>query len=340
MIMNKDALTLLHINIRSIISDSKQIQLKTLINKYNPDIISLNETFLKPNTTFEIEGYNIIRSDRLDRPGGGAALCIKSNIKHSEINTSKLNNNDNACGLSIKINNIVSTIFSIYSPPKEPLNSELFNHIILTHKHFIILGDLNAHNKLWHCKKENSYGRQLESLTNEHNIQIINNQTVTYPAGKSILDLTLLSKNLLTFPRKFKVLNDHISDHLPTLTVIKDIKLSREKISFQKTNWETFTRILSETHEPPNTPILTRAELDLAALHLTSCFNKAYDSSTTTITLANKPKSILAIPDALLKQIRLKRKIKRKLAKTHSAELRKILNMLCKKEKLKQPSAT
>ena len=102
--MNKHKLIIIHINIRSIINETKQIQLRNLINKYNPDIISINETFLKPKNQLEIEGYNIIRSDRLNRLGGGAALCIKTKLIHKEIHLDNLSNNDNVCGLTIQSN--------------------------------------------------------------------------------------------------------------------------------------------------------------------------------------------------------------------------------------------
>ena len=143
----------MHLNIRSIINETKQLQLRNLINKYNPDIISINETFLKPQKCLEIDGYNIIRSDRLNRPGGGAALCIKNNLPHKEIYLGNMIKNDNACGLTIKSSSHTTAIFSIYSPPKEPLNLPLFDHIAKSHKHFIILGDLNAQNRLGIAKK-------------------------------------------------------------------------------------------------------------------------------------------------------------------------------------------
>ena len=83
--MGNNKLILLHFNIHSIIQNSKQIQLRHLINKHSPDIISLNETWLKPTSQLCIEGYTIIRSDRESRTGGGAALCIRSNIPNIPI---------------------------------------------------------------------------------------------------------------------------------------------------------------------------------------------------------------------------------------------------------------
>ena len=302
---------------RSIINETKQILLRNMLNKYNPDIISINETFLKPQSQLEIEGYKIIRSDRHNRPGGGAALCIKNNLIHKEIYLGNLNKNDNACGLIIHSSTHSTAIFSIYSPPKEPFNLPLFDYIAKTHKHFIILGDLNAQNRLWHCKKDNRYGLHLETFINEHNTLIINNKTATYPSGKSILDLTLLSAAISTYQHNFKVLPDQISDHQATLTTIKRLCLTHEKITFNKTNWALFTRNLIKHPPEINMTISTISALDLAAKSLKDSITKAFENSTKSITIQNKPTSIIIVPDTLLKQIKLKRKIKRRLIKTH-----------------------
>ena len=46
----------------------------------NYDIVTIYETWLKPvmpSNSFHIEGYNLIRNDKLQRDGGGAAIYIK-----------------------------------------------------------------------------------------------------------------------------------------------------------------------------------------------------------------------------------------------------------------------
>jgi len=74
-------LSILHLNIRSIIATDKKTQLDQLIYLHNPDFISLNETFLKPSHSLVIEGYEVFRHDRQIRKGGGAALCVRNSIK-------------------------------------------------------------------------------------------------------------------------------------------------------------------------------------------------------------------------------------------------------------------
>ena len=150
-----NSLTFLHLNIQSITQTKanylKSPQLESLISKYIPDIISLNETFLKPKNNFSIEGYNIFRTDRTNTKGGGSALCIKNNIKGSEILMNIDILNDNVTGFLLESVDKKIAIFSIYSPPKSKLNPKLFEYIKSNFDHFIILGDLNAKNKSWFC---------------------------------------------------------------------------------------------------------------------------------------------------------------------------------------------
>ncbi len=66
---NQAIFKILHVNIRSIKTKQKQILLKNLINKHDPDIISLNETYLTNKSKLQIEGFDIIRADRIAKKG-------------------------------------------------------------------------------------------------------------------------------------------------------------------------------------------------------------------------------------------------------------------------------
>ena len=101
-----NSLTFLHLNIQSITqtkaNNLKSPQLESLISKDIPDIISLNETFLKPKKKFSIEGYKIFRTDRTNTKGGGSALRIINNIKGSEILMKIDILNDNVTGFLLE----------------------------------------------------------------------------------------------------------------------------------------------------------------------------------------------------------------------------------------------
>ena len=103
-------------------------------------------------------------------------------------------------------NNLKIAIFSIYITPQENLKKELFEAITQNHKNFIIVGDLNAKNKQWHCKNTNPKGILLEQITLSNNLHILNNKTPTYGRSKSIIDLSICSNSLRSNFSNFKVL--------------------------------------------------------------------------------------------------------------------------------------
>ena len=148
------SLTILHLNIQSVTSLEKKTQLYQLIHIHNPDFISLNETYLKPHDDFEIEGYRILRDDRLDRIGGGVALLIKNNIKGKQIEIDIPLTHDYVVGFLAHNSYGEIAIVSTYTPPNYniSLNQALYKEIA-KHRKLVILGDLNAKSKLWYNKK-------------------------------------------------------------------------------------------------------------------------------------------------------------------------------------------
>ncbi|RNA09269.1 hypothetical protein BpHYR1_020196 [Brachionus plicatilis] len=53
-----------------------QLNCRSILN-----FVTLNQTFLKTSQNISIPNYQIIRSDRIGKAGGGSALCIKKSIK-------------------------------------------------------------------------------------------------------------------------------------------------------------------------------------------------------------------------------------------------------------------
>lgn len=53
---------------------------------FEADICLISETWLNTNDIFSLGRYNIVRSDRTDKRGGGAALFIKNKFEYLPIN--------------------------------------------------------------------------------------------------------------------------------------------------------------------------------------------------------------------------------------------------------------
>ena len=99
----KNKLKILQWNIRSI-KANKEYLLNFVFNE-KPDLILLNETWLKLNSPFILKHYTICRQDRQDGYGG-VATCIKNNIIFQEV---KRFSSENTQYIITKISNFYMT---------------------------------------------------------------------------------------------------------------------------------------------------------------------------------------------------------------------------------------
>ena len=322
-------LKIIHLNIQSIDSETKKLQLTRLAQIHKTDIISINETFLKPNKNLEIDGYSIIRSDRqLPKKGGGAALCIKNNLVFQEIDLSSVKKFDEATGVLLSIDDHLKiAIFSIYSSPSNPLNLDLLEYIEKNYKNFIITGDFNAKSKLWFCEKDYPKGILLENFSIATKSQILNCQSPTYERGKSVLDLSICSNSVFKFFKKHQVLKSKISDHQPTITVFSNLKPKRKTHTAKRIDWNLFRENLDQ-NLPNGLFIENENDIQCESIELISKLNQAINSSTTSKTFVTKAINPITIPFSLVKLIKLKRKIKRWLNKKRTEYTTRLYNLL------------
>lgn len=132
-----------HLNIQSI--NSKIDLLKNYIGQSKADIISISETWLKPEQNIFIDNYNFARNDRTVGHGG-ACLIIHNSINYTRIDTAPI---EGVNHVTIRIHNCIKEkqdlfITSIYSPPQIKLSEDNLKTFIDLGKNVLILGDLNA----------------------------------------------------------------------------------------------------------------------------------------------------------------------------------------------------
>lgn len=77
--MAEFSLKLTNWNARSIAG--KKLETAEFLIGNQIDVALFTETFLKPNTSFSIPQYTIVRLDRTTSAGGGVALAIRNGIK-------------------------------------------------------------------------------------------------------------------------------------------------------------------------------------------------------------------------------------------------------------------
>ena len=63
---------------------------KSIMSKYNEltkhcedfNIIMISETWLSPNKSFKVNGFDTVRKDRIGRTGGGVLIAVHNSIKY------------------------------------------------------------------------------------------------------------------------------------------------------------------------------------------------------------------------------------------------------------------
>jgi exonuclease III len=222
---------------------TKLTEFKKIIFERKPDIICIQETFLKPKHLFHLPGYNIIRKDRIDNRKGGVAILTKQGINYRLIDTPP----ELECvSVEITSKNESITIVSIYIPPNTIIEKESLLKLFGV-KNVIITGDMNGHSKLWGGSKTNHIGRLIEDIIDETNFVVLNTREPTrqnYDGGMSSLDLSLCSQNLAS-KSTWAVLDDMLgSDHLPTITIIDEVVRNNENIketfNLKKADWSLY----------------------------------------------------------------------------------------------------
>ena len=253
---------------------SELTEFKHLLSmKPSPNIICLQESHLKPqnNITLETTGYKVIRKDRLNEPKGGLITMIDPNIPHIEINNPSTLEHQIT---RIYINNEEYYIINIYDRNTH-IDKDQYN-MLLKYPNSIIMGDFNAHHKLWGHQQSNKKGNDLLDLINDNNIVLHNDKSPThiYRHGTNVLDLTLTSSNIA---HKFiwKNTNNFLgSDHCIieiSKTTQRDAQQQQQhqqptkRFNLKRANWKKFTELADKQINEKlitNDPIQTYENLE------------------------------------------------------------------------------
>jgi len=165
-----------HVNINSITKHKDELLAR--FSKY--DIISVDETNLKRERSFSLNGYNIFRNDQQGKPGGEVLLVIKQHIKCREIrNTTDGKNEILAVQIETKSPKSI-LISSIYVPPTAKLYTNTFQELYNINNNCIIVGDLNAALYQMGSRRTNTRGRQLQELINEGYLNCVDDDSPTF----------------------------------------------------------------------------------------------------------------------------------------------------------------
>ena len=234
---------------------NKKNFIERLTWKHHPLAIAVQELKLKKDQKFNthITDYTYI-DERIETDGiaqGGVGFYVHKDVTYHRITLPKTK--FQAIAIHAYLHKRV-TICNIYIHPQQNFTQadlkQLTDHLP---KPFILTGDFNSHNTIWHDYTTDSKGQTVEQFIldndlnildeNEHTYEKISNDGTMY---KSHIDLTLITPDLQ--PDLDWTTHDDDSggsDHLP---IKIDINKSYDfsiftKWNFKKADWEQYRKL-------------------------------------------------------------------------------------------------
>ena len=176
------------------VSKANYEELLLLLNRYNPKVLCLQETFLKDKNQLNIkhfQSYNHLYKDGY-RASGGVSILVRKDMHQQQTN---IDIEFQVIAVKTSLHKPLN-ICSIYIPPHDAINNKKLNKLIeQIPKPHILLGDLNSHNTKWGCLKTKKKGTDLERVINVNNFCILNNKSPTYlnpsTSSYSAINITL-----------------------------------------------------------------------------------------------------------------------------------------------------
>ncbi|GFT98255.1 probable RNA-directed DNA polymerase from transposon X-element [Trichonephila clavipes] len=253
-------------------------EFKDTIIDYNPDVIGIQETHLRPADRVSIPNYTCHRSDRTTHRGGGTAIFVKNSIRHHAIvNTS--NTFENTSVILHVGNNTKITVACIYRPPHGSINTIELDAILNHSNKAFLFGDFNAKHSSWNPGRSNTNGNILCNWAVGSALDIIAPDTPTHFNAwhtNNILDIGFAAN--LAHTDVFTI-NALSSDHNPVIfDFITNNILPPILRTLKSTNWIKFQEILY--HNVPGNPQIDN--LDTAVQNFTDVITNAISASTST----------------------------------------------------------
>lgn len=259
----------------------KSFSFQSLLSQEKIHIAVLSETWLEPDSYFNINGYDTYRSDRADGYGGVAIVTHKS-VKSSLCLSHSPNNGIEL--LHVKINNCrhIENVISIYCPSTVHTTQNDWDFIFsLCNGKSVILGDFNAHHTNWSCRTDQR-GFQIFDCMLDHNFISLNNGEPTRIRlangcmQQSSPDVSFVSSDLGTF-FTWKITNESLgSDHL-IIKISGDLSLCRDVIrkrNFKKSDWKSYATFLDKSFLNFNIPVEPQIFYNMFEQKLQTAANK------------------------------------------------------------------
>lgn len=290
---NNVSLHIVQWNARSLMPKRNEFEL--LIAQEKAHIALVTETWLEPDTHFNVSGYNTLRRDRPDGYGGLAILIHKS-IKVQQCSTYINNPGIEIMSVNLVNCNEIKNIVLVYCPSSVRTCLSDWEQIFsLFSSKCIIAGDFNGHHATWSSKTD-ARGIQLYDTALDSGFISLNDGSMTRVAlvdgvaQNTSPDVTFVSTDLSVL-LGWRIINENLgSDHLfikisykynSSLNPVVTIK----KRNFKLAKWSNYSEALE------NSLIQTVVPRNVQSLYdnFIEQLNKAADENIPFIKLNSNP---------------------------------------------------
>lgn len=308
-------------NARSLLANGQEFKKYVDELPIKPDVICVQETWLKSNLEFRIVGYSSVRSDREEGVGGGCATFIQDDMAFREVNKGS-----EYVVVEIWTGEGKVVIVNFYNPCKRLSLNSLVEIDGMENDRVVICGDFNAHSTLWGGTKTDANGGIIEELLEEKQMVCLNDGRGTridvYTGNTSVLDLTLVSRNL-GGRCEWDVDEDTTigSDHFPVFCQLQLGKSKRNggmlgRWIFSSARWELFTYIC----ETEMSTIDLNEDIEVVEGKIREIFIEAANQAISKSKGKMKRKAVPWWSDECAKAVKDRNKAFRILRRTHSLQ--------------------
>jgi len=185
-------LFILQWNARSLIANSQEFKKYISDSSFTPQVICIQETWLKPHLKSVLQGYSAVRRDRKVGNGGGVVTFIKDDVAYKQVNVKE---ECESVIVEVWTGSQKVRVINFHNPCERLTNLGGEG----SHKE-VWCGDFNAHSSLWGSMHTNHNRRAVEELLELRNLVCINDGSYTRldisKSRYSAIDLTIMSECL------------------------------------------------------------------------------------------------------------------------------------------------
>ena len=300
--------------------------LKFLVQNDGLDILSITETWLRPDDHYEINeicppGYNLLRADRNDRPGGGVGFLIRNNYKPKVVKTSHFSSFEH---MVISVASAPDSVrfVVIYRPPSLSVATfmeefgVLLEDIALGGSSLVLSGDFNLR---WDVSND-SYVRRFKELCSTFGlIQHVNE--MTHIKGH-VLDL-ILSREVDDLCIANVRVGDAVSDHFLVRCnlSIKRPQKTKRTITYRNLKTLDIADFSSDVSDLPLVQNYEHMNLDELVYAYDSQLREVLDKHAPLITrTTTSQRRDPWETDEVLEALRVKRRAERRFRKAKTAD--------------------